>query len=60
MKLAEYNKLEADVLNNLRDRATAGDNDAARVLLNHIIEGKRQLGEWQASRDANKQQPEQT
>jgi len=54
MTLSAYNQMEDGILANLQERAYNGDNGAAATALAHIVNAKRQIGDWQIAKDKEK------
>lgn len=54
MKLSELNALEKVTLDELRSRCNKGDNEAARVLLEHIDRQRERISQWQAGQQASR------
>jgi len=46
--------MEDGILANLQERAYNGDNGAAATALAHIVNAKRQIGDWQIAKDKEK------
>lgn len=47
MKLTELRAIEAKLIGGLRQRAASGDNEAAKVLLEHLRAISKAISEWQ-------------
>ena len=46
MKISELQALEAEQIEGLRERAAKGDNEAARVLLEHLRKVSKAIEAW--------------
>lgn len=54
MKIKELQAIENEVINDLRIRATGGDNHASQVLLEHLRETSKRIEEWRKSQPEQK------
>jgi len=54
MKIAELRELEIEAITGLQQRSNAGDNDAARVLLEHLRAVSEAISKWQTAKDNNR------
>lgn len=51
MKIKDLIALENEMLEHLRVRALGGDNDAARVYLEHLRATSKSIEEWKKNKD---------
>lgn len=52
MTVLELKSIEVEVLDGLRARAAQGDNEAARVALEHLRAQSKAIAEWRERKDA--------
>lgn len=55
MKIKDINALEAEIINALRNKALAGDNEAASVLLNHLRQQSKVIDNWRSNKRKEEQ-----